>query len=304
MLVTDLKALGNDLMDWLDGKLLDSQLFSDYPFLATTSFIKKITKKNPKDPLLLQVLPQLSELEAVPGFVSDPVGESSCSPVAGLIHKYPDRVLLLASDTCAINCRFCFRRHLRTPVANWPLVFNYLKQHLEVKEVILSGGDPLMLNDGLLGNVFDELSLIKHLKRLRIHTRLPIVAPELVNPKVLNVGLKAVMVVHCNHPSEIDDEVIKIIRAIRNQGLVIYNQSVLLKGVNDNVEVLVDLSEKLFAAGVFPYYLHLLDKVSGAAHFYVGVSEARVIYDLLKSRLSGYLVPKLVRDYQQGKIYL
>lgn len=276
----------------------------NFPFKAPKSFMDRINNNDPNDPLLLQVLPQECELQDVPGFTSDPLDEAHHSPIPGLIHKYQDRILLQVVDDCAINCRFCFRRCMRNKIDNWEAVLNYITSNIQVSEVILSGGDPLILKYAELLEIIQRLARIPHLKRLRIHTRMPIIMPEYKLPLLTQTRLKIIVVVHCNHPNEINIEVAKAVNYLNTIGVTVLNQSVLLKNINDNAEVLVNLSEKLFSIGVMPYYLHILDKVKGAAHFDVDVKEAKQIYAQMQANLPGYLVPKLVIDTPEKKKYI
>lgn len=278
---------------------------NNFPFKAPKSFMDRINNNNPNDPLLLQVLPQECELQDVPGFTSDPLDEAYHSPISGLIHKYQDRILLQVADDCAINCRFCFRRYMRSnKVSNWEAVLSYIANNTQVREVILSGGDPLILKHSELLEIIQQLAKITHLKRLRIHTRMPIISPEHKLPLLTQTRLKIIVVVHCNHPNEINAEVAKAINYLTTIGVTVLNQSVLLKNINDNAKVLIDLSEKLFNMGIVPYYLHILDKVKGAAHFTVDVAAAKQIYAKMQAGLPGYLVPKLVIDTPEQKTYI
>ncbi len=283
--------------EWLDEP--------EFPLFAPAPYISRIEKGNNCDPLLLQVLPHISEASNPPDYSEDPLGELSYTRQKGLLHKYHGRVLIIASGTCAINCRYCFRRHFpyhdQQPDSNtWNSIFNYIAEDPSVSEVILSGGDPLVLNDVRLAWIAAELAKIVHVKRLRIHSRLPIVIPQRISPALLEwVGqtpLQIVMVIHCNHPNELDDQVALYLQKLSRAGASLLNQSVLLANVNDSAETLIALSEKLFRIGVLPYYLHMLDRVSGASHFEVPVHTAKKIYGKVASGLPGYLVPRLVTD--------
>lgn len=275
----------------------------DFPFKITNSFAKRIKKNDANDPLLLQVLPQEDELKEALGFITDPLAEKNIvhSPIAGLIHKYHDRVLLQVTDVCAINCRFCFRRYTRSKISDWQEVLLYIKNHTAISEAILSGGDPLMLDANELISIIKKLAKIPHIKRLRIHSRVPIVSPERFIPKLTQTRLNIILVVHCNHPNEIDEQVAQTINTLCRTGVTIFNQSVLLLGINNSAETLISLSEKLFSVGVLPYYLHMLDKVKGAAHFYIGIKQAKQIHALMREKLPGYLVPKLVIEIENRK---
>ena len=283
---------------------LPNDLLDDFPFLAPKSFIMRIEGKNPNDPLLAQILPKKEELCDVPGFDFDPLSEKEHSPINGLIHKYYGRALLLVTNRCAINCRFCFRRHLQDQIKDWQKAYAYIRGDITINEVILSGGDPLMLKREELQDIIDQLNNILHIKRIRIHSRIPIVAPEKITDDFIQSKIPMVLVVHCNHPNEIDGDVAQSLARLQRRGIVIFNQSVLLKNINDDSKTLITLSEKLFKIGVIPYYLHILDKVKGAAHFYVDESETKKIYYELRKKLPGYLVPKLVVENSDGKVYV
>lgn len=285
-------------------ELSGDKISVDFPLQVPESFVARIKPNDMSDPLLLQVLPQKLELQEVPSFIADPLAENNSSPVEGLIHKYHDRVLLLVTDVCAINCRFCFRRYSRNKISDWQKVVAYIRDHPSISEVILSGGDPLLLRVNELTVIIEQLADISHIKRLRIHSRTPIVTPERPIPDLARTRLSIVLVVHCNHPNEIDANVVQALKMLRHKGAVVFNQSVLLRGVNDDANVLISLSEKLFNAGVLPYYLHLLDKVKGAAHFYVAKDRAKKIHLTMKEKLPGYLVPKLVVEIQGRKKYV
>ncbi|MDD5272435.1 MAG: EF-P beta-lysylation protein EpmB [Methylovulum sp.] len=269
------------------------------------SFAASIEKGNPNDPLLRQVLPIADELLTVPGFGNDPVGDLAALAEIGVLHKYHGRVLLISTGTCAINCRYCFRRNF--PYADVQLgkqkqqaAIKYIAADTSITEVILSGGDPLLLNDRQLGELLGQLSQIAHVKRIRIHSRLPIVLPARITDNLLtllaNSGKTLVMVVHCNHANELNPRVASALSGLKQHGITVFNQAVLLKGVNDEAQTLCTLSESLFALSVIPYYLHLLDKVQGAAHFEVSRDRALELLKALQTALPGYLVPKLVAE--------
>lgn len=295
-----LKALDLPL-DLLPGVKQAARLFG---LKVTHSYLKRIRKADPQDPLLLQVLPHLAETQPQPkNFSHDPVGDHDATQVPGVIHKYHGRVLLITTAACAIHCRYCFRRNF--PYADshagrnqWQTALDYIANDESIEEVILSGGDPLVLADHKLAELCQKLSDIPHLKRLRLHTRLPIVLPERINDSFLNwisgSQLKIVLVVHCNHPNEINDEVATALNKLSDAGIPTFNQAVLLKHINDSVDILARLSKELFAASVMPYYLHQLDPVTGAAHFAVSVKKAQDLYAQLTALLPGYLVPRLV----------
>ena len=276
-----------------------------FPMRVPAAFADRMVKGDPDDPLLRQVLPVAEEEYAQEGYSTDPLAEHAHQPVPGLLHKYSGRVLLVVTGACAIHCRYCFRRHFPYADANplaghWGEVMAYLKQDKSLSEIILSGGDPLTLDDAKLAVLVYQLAEIPHLERLRIHTRIPVVLPQRIGAGLVawlrGTRLQPVMVVHANHAREIDTRVDRAIFRLRRAQVPVFNQSVLLKGVNDSVDALVDLSERLFAAGIIPYYLHMLDPVQGAAHFEVPEDRARQLMDGLRRRLPGYLVPRLVRE--------
>jgi EF-P beta-lysylation protein EpmB len=269
------------------------------------SFAEAIEKGNPHDPLLRQVLPVQDETLFFPGYSDNPVGDLEAAKAAGILHKYCGRVLLINTGSCAINCRYCFRRSF--PYGDLQLgkekeiaALRYIRENPDITEVILSGGDPLLLSDERLQRLFRQIAGIAHVKRIRIHSRLPIVLPARITQGLLDVlsqsAKPVVMVVHCNHPNELTERVGVACRLLKQNGIVLLNQSVLLRGVNDKAADLAALSERLFDCGVMPYYLHLLDKVSGAGHFEVGEAEALELIRQMQAALPGYLVPKLVRE--------
>nr|WP_299242425.1 EF-P beta-lysylation protein EpmB [uncultured Halomonas sp.] len=274
------------------------------------AYLARIRPGDPNDPLLRQVLPFSAETDSVQGFVSDPLEEAEHTPRPGLIHKYAGRVLLIASPACAINCRYCFRRHFpygenSLSRAQWNDALDYVRNDTSIREAILSGGDPLASSDKRLAWLVERLDEIPHLKRLRLHTRLPVVIPDRIDDTLLAwmsaTRLQTVMVLHINHAHEIDDAVVAACSRLREAGVTLLNQSVLLRGVNDSVETLAALSERLFEAGILPYYLHVLDPVSGAAHFNVPDDEAVILVNALRERLAGFLMPRLVREVPREK---
>jgi EF-P beta-lysylation protein EpmB len=291
----------------LDPNLLDAAKSAAklFPLKVPRGFVARMQKGNINDPLLKQILPLGAELIETPGFNQDPLQEADVNPIPGLLHKYKGRVLLTFVGTCGINCRYCFRRHFPYGENNpgtegWDRALKYIAEDETIDEVILSGGDPLIAHDKTLRVFSEKLNAIPHIKRLRIHSRMPIVLPERISPEFVQwlreLKQKPVLVMHCNHPQEINNTVREAMRALTEAGIVLLNQAVLLKGVNDNVETLIALSETLFAAGIQPYYLHLLDKVQGSAHFDLAVQHAQTLHWELSQRLSGYLVPKLVYE--------
>ncbi len=268
-------------------------------------FVARMRAGDPQDPLLRQVLPLAAELQPAPGFVHDAVGDLAASAGGGVLHKYHGRALLIATGSCAVNCRYCFRRHFpyaeETAAAHhWQAALAHLRADTSISEVILSGGDPLSLSTSKLAELGQALAAIPHIRRLRIHTRLPIVLPERVDAELLawlaQLPLQRVIVLHANHAREFDASVDAACAGLRDAGANLLNQSVLLHGINDDAETLAHLSERMFAAGVLPYYLHLLDRVQGAAHFEVELSRAHALMHTLRTRLPGYLVPRLVLE--------
>jgi EF-P beta-lysylation protein EpmB len=297
------------LLSQLDIPITDlnhrQQASLDFPVLIPQPFIDKMNKGNANDPLLLQVLPQRSELESVEGFIKDPLAEKHSNSQKGIIHKYHGRVLVLLSTGCAINCRYCFRRHFpynenRIGSNDWNNTLEYIAKAPSITEIILSGGDPLMLNDVQLEKFIKQAEKIPHLERLRIHTRLPVVIPQRITDELTNIlqktRFRCVMVLHINHSQELDNNLISKLSKLKQAGITLLNQAVLLRGINDTVEAQVDLSYALFNAGILPYYLHLLDKVAGAHHFDISEKKATQLHQQLLLKLSGYLVPKLVRE--------
>jgi EF-P beta-lysylation protein EpmB len=296
-----LALLGLD-PDLLPGARRAAELF---PLRVPRGYVARMRHGDSRDPLLLQVLPLAAEAAPQPGFRADPVGDLAAMQAGGVLHKYHGRVLLIATGACAIHCRYCFRRHFPYAQANaaaeaWEPALDYLRGHPEISEVILSGGDPLALTDRRLEQLLLALQQIPHLRRLRVHSRLPIVLPQRVTEQMLawltRGRLQPVLVVHANHPNEIDASVADALARLREAGVTLLNQTVLLKGINDDVDTLVSLSERLFEHGVLPYYLHLLDPVVGAGHFDIPTAEGKRLASQMTSRLPGYLVPKLVRE--------
>jgi len=302
---TDLTAL----LDYLDVDPADrpdghaaQQTFS---LRVPRGFADLMGRGDPHDPLLRQVLCLPEELLQTTGFSANPVGDAEAQTTPGLLHKYQGRVLIIATGACAIHCRYCFRRHYpyaegsATP-RQWGEILNYLRTHAEVDEVILSGGDPLMVSDEKLGHWLDQLEQLPQIKRLRLHTRLPVVLPQRVTPALIRHlsqrRFDPLVVIHANHPNELSPAVAEALGELKSAGITLLNQSVLLKGVNDHIETLEQLSERLFQSGVLPYYLHLLDRVAGSAHFEVDETQALTLQQQLLSRLPGYLVPKMVRE--------
>lgn len=291
----------------LDPGLLPAALAAGQSFRLRVprDFVRRMQPGDRHDPLLRQVLPLGEELVDVPGYSGDPLAEAMHTRDSGLLQKYRGRVLVIVSGACAINCRYCFRRHFpyddNTPdTGQWERLFATVAADPTIDEVILSGGDPLMVSNRRLTWIIKELAAIPHLARLRVHSRLPVVIPDRVDdalPGILSGSrLAPVMVIHANHANEIDGAVTGAMARLADAGVVLLNQAVLLRGVNDSVEALAGLSQRLLAARVLPYYLHLLDPVAGAAHFDVPEAEAAALLRDLATRLPGYLVPRLVRE--------
>jgi EF-P beta-lysylation protein EpmB len=304
-----------ELLEALDlGALADRLPARDAGFALRVprGFVAKMRRGDPGDPLLLQVLPQLAELEDVQGFSDDAVGDLAARSAHGVLHKYRGRALLIAAGTCAVNCRYCFRRHFpyseEIAAANgWREALAHLRADPSIHEVILSGGDPLVLSDAKLREFSSGLEAIPHARTLRIHSRVPVVLPERVDAGfcewLASLPFRRVVVLHANHPNELDDPVRAACVRLRQAGAVLLNQSVLLRGINDDADTLAGLSERLFDFGVLPYYLHQLDRVRGTAHFEVAGDASRELLKALRARLPGYLVPRLVREVpgQPGK---
>ncbi len=302
-LLTELKIPGRD---WPRDGSGDPDFASEkgFPLRVPQSFVGRMEEGNIHDPLLRQVLPLNEEFDIVPGYSADPLGEQN-NDQPGLLHKYPNRALLIVKSGCAINCRYCFRRHF--PYAEhhgsrsaWQKSLASIHARTGLNEVVLSGGDPLMADDHELGWLIDEIGSVPHISRVRIHSRLPVVIPSRVTGELCRIlystGLRVILVSHINHANEIDDNLRRAFAALKQAGVTLLNQSVLLQGVNDSVAAQVALNETLFDAGIQPYYLHVLDKVQGAAHFYVSDQRAREIMAGLMTKVSGYLVPRLIRE--------
>jgi len=275
-----------------------------FPVRVPLSFIKRMKQGDFNDPLLKQVMPLTSEFIVVNGFIKDPLQEHN-TVATGLLHKYKSRVLMIVKAGCAVNCRYCFRRHFpyqdNSPnKQRWQSAIQYISAHNEISEVIFSGGDPLMASDEHLAWLVKQIEQIAHVKRLRIHTRLPVVIPNRITADLVNVlkntRLKTTMVLHLNHGNEINNEFVKALEPLREARIPLFNQSVLLKGVNDNANTLINLSEVMYDAGIIPYYLHLFDQVQGAAHFNVSEEKATDIAKEMLATLPGFLMPKLVRE--------
>lgn len=276
-----------------------------FPLMVPRSYLDRIQPGDPTDPLLLQILPLGAEEEVAAEFVSDPVGDSAARRAPGLLQKYEGRGLLITTGACAVHCRYCFRRHYpygEEPrrLDDWEPALAEIAGDDSLTEVILSGGDPLMLTDHRLTTLVERISAISHVRRLRFHTRLPIVLPERVNQAFLDLlqscGKTTVVVVHANHARELSGTCAEALRRLAGAATILLNQAVLLRGINDSVDALADVSERLIDLGVLPYYLHQLDRVQGAAHFEVPEERGRELIAALRARLPGYAVPRFVRE--------
>jgi L-lysine 2,3-aminomutase len=276
-----------------------------FPLFVPRPFLARMRRGDPYDPLLQQVLPLDAETFVAPGFTADPVGDLTASLQPGLLQKYYGRVLMVTTGACAVHCRYCFRRHFpysRMPrsLTDWLGAIEQIEADASIHEVILSGGDPLTLVDRLLAQLAGRLEKIPHLRRIRLHTRLPIVIPDRVTTELLDwltgTRLTPIVVVHVNHPAEIDDAVAVALNKLHAAGIPLLNQAVLLRGVNDNADVLAELCERLIDLHVLPYYLHQLDRVAGAVHFEVPVERGRQIIAELQRRLPGYVMPRYVQE--------
>jgi EF-P beta-lysylation protein EpmB len=278
---------------------------SEFPLLVPDSFLQRMRPGDPHDPLLLQVLPQAVEKVAADGFVTDAVHDQAARRASGMLQKYHGRVLLMASGSCAVHCRYCFRReypysHEPHRLPDWEPAVAEIAADSSVSEVIFSGGDPWMLNDGRLAELCRRVDTISHIERIRFHTRLPIVLPSRVTTSLIellqSLRAQAIVVVHANHAHELDgDCAVALGRLVRSGGPVL-NQSVLLRGVNDSVVALEELSRALTKTGIMPYYLHQLDRVSGTSHFEVSVQRGQQLIRELQQRLPGYAVPRYVQE--------
>jgi EF-P beta-lysylation protein EpmB len=311
-----LSGVVRDLGELLDLVGLDAEVFGigatspvalRFPLRVPRGFVSRMRRGDPDDPLLRQVLPAPAEDHEVPGFNRNPVGELGLIRGDGVLSKYHGRALLIATGACAIHCRYCFRRHFpygegQPGGKEFSAALDRVASDRSIDEIILSGGDPLILADDRLAGLAAAIAGISHVRRLRIHTRLPVVLPERVDEALVGwieaFPLPVVVVIHANHPNEIDDSVVRALGALAAAGATLLNQAVLLRGVNDSSETLEELSRRLFDCRVLPYYLHLLDRVAGAAHFEVGEARALEIMESLEARLPGYLVPRLVREIE------
>jgi EF-P beta-lysylation protein EpmB len=276
-----------------------------WPVLVPWPYLARIRHGDPQDPLLRQVLPRSEESESPSGYSTDPLGEAVATAALGVLWKYQGRSLIVATDRCGVHCRFCFRRHFPFPslppdLAAWEPALKQIAREPSLHEVILSGGDPLVLDDDRLDELLDRLADIVHLRRVRIHSRMPIVIPSRVTSKLVDLlartRLTPIMVIHANHPAEIDRSVADALGRLVDAGIPVLSQTVLLREVNDQSDVLAELFERLVDLRVMPYYLHQLDRVAGAAHFEVAEEEGRRLVESLRARLPGYAVPRYVRE--------
>tara|TARA_R110002072_G_scaffold157176_1_gene307748 strand:- start:312 stop:1304 length:993 start_codon:yes stop_codon:yes gene_type:complete len=281
------------------------QAIAQFPVRVPYAFANRIKKNDPNDPILRQVFPYKAEDAEANGFINDPLAELNVQPLKGLLQKYKSRVLSITTGACAVHCRYCFRRHYpyqesSSSNKHWQASLDLIKNDNSIEEVILSGGDPLTLSDRRLQDICSSLATIKHIKRIRFHTRLPVVLPARITTTLLKQvtdnDKSIIFVIHTNHVNELDNSVSKIIKRLQEFNILVLNQSVLLKGINDSVEALINLSERLVKDNIIPYYLHLLDPVAGAAHYDVPLDEAKKLIDEMQARVSGYLVPKLVKE--------
>lgn len=290
----------------LFGDALDAaaqRAIAGFPLRVPESYVRRMRPRDPRDPLLLQVLPLGRELARPAGFVADPLGEAAARRAPGLLQKYAGRALLIATGACAVHCRYCFRRDYdyAAEAALQPALAA-IAADASIEEVILSGGDPLVLSDRRLAALLQQIGRMPHVKRIRIHSRTPIVLPSRVDAGLIEALASTagtstlVIVVHTNHAAELDVETQAALRRLNETGAMLLNQSVLLRDINDSVDALRALSQRLIVSSVLPYYLHLLDPVEGVAHFDVPEHEARALMQQLTAVLPGYLVPRLVRE--------
>jgi EF-P beta-lysylation protein EpmB len=289
----------------LPAELASAAAARDFPVFAPRGFIARMRWGDPDDPLLRQVLPVIAETVSPQGFSEDPVGDVAATLAPGLLHKYRSRVLMVSTGACAVHCRYCFRRHfsyaeLPHSLAAWEPAISAIEADATVHEVILSGGDPLTLPDSQLERLARRLAAIPHVRRLRVHTRMPIMIPERVTDDLLawlrGTRLAPIVVIHSNHAAELDEAVAEALARLVDSGIPLLNQTVLLRGVNDSVAALAELSERLVELRVMPYYLHQLDRVRGAAHFDVPIEEGRRLLKHLQELLPGYAVPRYVQE--------
>lgn len=285
---------------------LEANLAPKFPLKVPRYFANKISKNNYQDPLLLQILPISKELQFTQGYCNDPLQEDKYIKAPGLIHKYSNRILLTMTGACGIHCRYCFRQNFPydaniVSTKERHLQFDYIKQNSNINEVILSGGDPLCLSNNYLDVFFAELSNLKQINTIRFHSRMPIVIPDRIDEGFINLlkkysHFKFILVTHCNHPNELDNHIKNKMACLQQNNITVLNQSVLLNNINHDAQTLIDLSYKLFDCHILPYYLHLLDPVSGTQHFNVELTQAKELMKQMASILPGYLLPKLVQE--------
>ncbi len=298
-----------ELLDYLhlpqDSSVISEEAARSFKLLAPRPYLDRIEKNNLNDPLLLQILPAHDENIKVAGYDKDPLSEADHTPQKALIHKYKNRLLVISTGTCAVNCRYCFRRHFpygenQLAQEEWQSVLDYIKQHPNINEVILSGGDPLIMKDSQLSKRVLSLNELPQIKRLRIHSRLPVVIPQRVTPEmtqwIKQTPLDVIIVLHINHANEIAEDVALAVKHLKNAGALVLNQGVLLKDINDSVKSQVNLSETLFKHGILPYYMFLFDPVEGAAHFDFPLEKAQKLMGDVAAELPGYLVPRLAKE--------
>ncbi len=288
-----------------------SQAASKFPMVVPLEYIAHMRVGDPRDPLLRHVLPVAAEMETVPGYTPDPVGDDAATLLPGLLQKYARRVLMVTTGACAVHCRYCFRRQypyhqFGQHACRWQDYMQQLHADPTIDEVILSGGDPLMLSDSKLASLVEQIAAIAHVRRLRLHTRLPIVLPQRITGPLVELlaggRLTTVIVVHANHAAELDEHVAKAIGRLVHAGIVVLNQSVLLRHVNDQARTLIELSQRLVELHITPYYLHQLDRVAGAAHFEVPVARGLELLQQMRAELPGYAVPRYVHE-QVGALH-
>jgi len=300
-LISALHLNAEDFANYVD----NAGAIEQFSLKVPQAYVNKMQINHPQDPLLLQVMSQSREMFNVEGYNTDPVGDLNASKAPGLLHKYHGRVLLITTGACAVHCRYCFRRHFpyseqQAGREQWVQAIRYIQNDISIKEVILSGGDPLVLSDSRLDDLITQLENIPHLTRLRIHSRLPVVLPDRITSALVNrlatSRFNVCMVIHANHANEITPPEIAALNRLKQAGVHLLNQAVLLSNINHQIEDQVNLSEALYTAGVLPYYLHLLDPVAGAAHFNVNLADALSLINQMQARLPGFLVPRLVRE--------